>query len=219
MSSYFPIILCALGIAIFTGCEKKPTRSKSTESKDNVNQQLLKEFEVWQAQQDPKQIKKYKRYLADRLEHPPSLFELSYNIHIKQKECSQHRFALAPENQWKNIVKPLQLLEKLKKEGFIEQYKIVSVYRGSDANTCSRGASKSKHLGNYAVDFRVYDQQGHLYAKDDLKIVKALCQFWKTEGKKRNMGLGTYGHYKFHIDVQGYRTWGYDYKRASSECL
>ena len=50
-------------------------------------------------------------------------------------------------------------------------------------------------------------------------MVKALCQFWQTEGKKLKMGLGMYGNNRFHIDTQGYRTWGKDFKSKSSPCL
>jgi len=46
-----------------------------------------------------------------------------------------------------------------------------------------------------------------------------MCQFWKKEGKNFKMGLGVYGNNRYHIDTQGYRTWGKDFKSISSPCL
>lgn len=212
------------GVVLFTvlmflsACDSQNTTQKlpaQTSEKDV----LYQAFNTWKSQQDPKLIQEYQEYLAQHLQHPPSLFELTFNAHIHRPECLQYRFALADKSQWKNVVKPLKLIEKLQTQGLIENYKITSIYRDKQSNECGKGASASKHLGNYAVDFQVLDVRGQPYAKEDLSIQKKLCAYWKTQGYRDRLGLGTYLNHKFHVDVQGFRTWGYTYKRASSACL
>ena len=58
-----------------------------------------------------------------------------------------------------------------------------------------------------------------LAEKERELLVKNMCQFWKVEGKNFKMGLGVYGNNRYHIDTQGHRTWGKDYKSTSSPCL
>lgn len=226
IKSAYPKALAGLMIGFSTilvacdGDQKQQPRASSQQQKaQSQTIKLEKEFEQWLAQQDKQKIQAYQQYLAKHLKHPPSLFELSYNKHVKKQECLQERFSMVPQDKWKNIVAALKLIEKLQQQGLIENYKITSIYRSPSANQCIKAASKSKHLNNYAVDFQVLDKNGNLYASDDLHISKQLCQFWKTKGAALKMGLGTYVQHQFHIDVQGYRTWGSSYSRDSSACL
>ena len=195
--------------------------SSTAHAKDDfgVDKKVLKSFHLWKKQQSSKTIKKYQQFLAKELKQPPTLFELSYNKHIKDPTCLKYQFALAPQQQWKNLVKPLKLLEDLKQTKIIQNYRIVSVYRGQEANECSHGAKGSKHLHNHAVDFHIFDEKGKYYADNDLHVQKKLCEYWKKYGKKLNLGLGTYTSSRFHIDLQGYRTWGYNFKTNTSACL
>lgn len=205
-------------IFLLNACEVQNTTEKLTQQ-GTQQDALYQAFKQWKAAQDPQLLQEYQAYLAQHLQHPPSLFELTFNAHIQRPECLQYRFALADQSQWKNVVQPLKLIEKLHAEGLIENYKVTSVYRDKQSNACGKGASRSKHLGNYAVDFQVLDANGKPYAQDDLSIQKKLCNYWKAYGHRDGLGLGTYLNHKFHIDVQGFRTWGYTYKRASSACI
>lgn len=210
-----------LGLSMILVACKDDTEQQliSTAQPSSNAEKLQQEFETWRQQQDQKQIDAYQQYLAKHLQQPPSLFALSYNIHIKKPECMQYRFGLAPESQWKNIVKPLQLIEKLKQQRIIENYRVTSIYRSVEANKCARGAKLSKHLQNYAVDFQILDAHGQAYPAGDTTIQKRLCDYWRIHGQRLNLGFGTYTQHRFHIDVQGFRTWGHTYKRDSSTCL
>ena len=113
------------------------------------------------------------------------------------------------------MVGSLQLVEKLNHIDFYQHYTITAIYRNPALNACVSGASRSKHIYNYAVDFHVLDpkETNHKVREN---LVKLLCQFWKTEGENFKMGLGVYGNNRYHIDTQGYRTWGKDFKSTSS---
>ena len=207
-----------LSMVFLSGCAES-SAPKQIKDQLAVDQKTLQAFEQWKTQQNSQTLQKYQQFLAKELKQPPTLFELSYNKHISKAECLKYQFALAPQQQWKNLVKPLKLLEDLKQQKIIQNYRIVSVYRGQQANECSRGAKASKHLYNHAVDFQVFNEKAQPYAHDDLSIQKKLCDYWRKHGKKLNLGLGTYTLHRFHIDLQGYRTWGHNYKGNTSACL
>lgn len=222
------LLFSACTILLTTACEKQDTADPSRkmpniQTSNTVtqlqDQRLQHEFQLWKEQQNQQLLLEYQRYLAQRLQHPPSLFELSYNRHISNTQCTPYQFAIAPRHQWENIVQPLQLIERLQALGIIHRYKIGSVYRGAKANQCSRGATGSKHLSKHAVDFQLISTTSQNSNQPDTAVLQKICQFWKQEGQALNMGLGTYQHNKFHIDMSGYRTWGQDYKSASSLCL
>ena len=210
-------ILCLWGSA----CQ--PTQNGTTEQQPKAihktsKPSLKQQFEVWREKQNPALLQAYHQYVAKHLQHPPSEFELMTNQHFMPAECEWTRFYVPPRKYWKNIIPSLQRIEQLQVDGFFQHYQVTSSFRNPDMNTCVRGASKSKHLYNYAVDFQVLD--AHLTTDEQKeKLQKRLCQFWKKEGKRYKMGLGIYQENRFHIDLQGYRTWGSDYSQKSSPCL
>ncbi len=194
------------------------TKNASKQTSQPSEHKYLDQFEQWKKTQDPNQLQQYESYFSSYLKQAPTLYELTFNSHPLNAECAQFRFSLPPEEYWKNLLPTLQLIEKLQLIGLFEHYKIVSVYRSKEANNCVQGAKGSKHLSNYAVDFQTLDAQKKPYA-DTQMIEQRLCHFWRKEGKSQALGLGIYGKQRFHIDTQGYRTWGIGYKSLSSPCM
>lgn len=196
--------------------------TENNEQAKSVQQQttsvLQQQFMAWKVKQDPKVLQAYRQHVASYMRHPPSEFELMTNQNDMPTECEWTRFAVPPQKYWQNIIPSLQLVEKLQLNGFFQRYEVTSSFRNPDMNSCVRGASRSKHLYNYAVDFQVQDADLK-QPEQRAKLQKSLCEFWKKEGKRYKMGLGIYQDNRFHIDLQGYRTWGSDYSQKTSPCL
>lgn len=209
--------------ACLLGCQPSEDKVEKVKplkpnQKQSIMQAHLDQFEQWKKTQNPVELEQYQNYFNAHLKQKPTLFELTYNSHPLGGECEKFRFSLPPKSLWKNLLPTLQLIEKLQLNGVYDHYKIVSVYRSQEANSCVKGAQKSKHLKNYAVDFQTLDQNFKPYADTDL-VEQRLCEFWRKEGRQYRLGLGVYGKQRFHIDTQGYRTWGVGYKSVSSPCL
>lgn len=208
-----------LFISIVCLCSACTPKKEHTEDRreEPHSEKLEQQFQQWKAQQNQNTLNEYHQFIATNLTQAPSLFALAYNGHRMPKQCEQYRFAIPPKKYWNNIINSLKLLEKLNKDQYFSQYKITSTFRSPEVNECIKGAKKSKHLFNYAVDFQILDQ--NLQGMKEQQFTQRMCQFWKIEGRTYRMGFGIYGHNKFHIDTQGYRTWGYSYKTNTSPCL
>ncbi len=212
----FPVLCC---VVLFSACQP----SDSTENNVQLNQnqvnkeQYSDQFEQWKHTQNPEQLKRYEQIFLKHLKQQPTLYELTINSHPLKAECEQYRFALPPEKDWKNLLEPLALIEQLQKQGIYAHYKIVSVYRSPEANRCIGGAKASQHMNNFAVDFQTLDESFQHYPDHDV-MDQQLCQFWRQQGKKLGLGLGVYGKQRYHIDRQGYRTWGIGFRSVSSPC-
>lgn len=122
--------------------------------------------------------------------------------------CSAQPFAVAPAAQWPAVRSTLQLLKTLGDKGILQRYEVVSAYRDPRLNRCAGGAVGSAHTRAFAVDVLLpsWSDPG------------PLCQFWQTQGKAWNMGLGRYPTGRIHIDTAGFRTWGGDFSAGSSFC-
>lgn len=122
--------------------------------------------------------------------------------------CSAQPFAVAPAAQWPAVRSTLQLLKTLGDQGILKRYEVVSTYRDPRLNRCAGGAIGSAHTRAFAVDVLLpsWADPG------------PLCQFWQTQGKVWNMGLGRYPSGRIHIDTAGFRTWGGDFSARSSFC-
>ena len=210
VASTFLVIALLSSAALTMSCQQ-PQEYPEKEQLTLQQQQ----FQAWLKTQPPQHVQAYQQLLARHLKHPPSLFELTYNSHPASKDCLYQPFALPPEKLWANIIPPLKLLENLNHAQVITPYHLSSTYRDPAANICIRGAKGSKHLNNTAIDFQLEDSS----ANNIQMVEQRLCRYWKQYGRSKQMGLGIYGRGRFHIDVQGYRTWGKDYKRVSSACL
>ena len=211
------LLLKPATLALLTASQLACQQDEDTaSSKERAKEHAVQlQFQAWLKTQPTQQIQAYQQLLSTRLEHPPSLFELTYNSHPAPKDCLYQPFALPPEKLWANIIPPLKLLEGLSNTQVITPYHVSSTYRDPTANTCIRGAKASKHLSNTAIDFQLEDSS----ASNIHMVEQRLCSYWKQQGRHQEMGLGIYGRGRFHIDLQGYRTWGKDYKRASSACV
>lgn len=99
------------------------------------------------------------------------------------------------------------MLNQLHKEKYFQGYTLTAMYRSPALNRCIGGAGKSKHLYHYAVDFHVLSPK-ETVSKDREQLVKDMRNFWHEEGKSLKMGLAIYGNNRYHINTQGFRTWG-----------
>lgn len=204
-------------VLLLNACSKHEEKTARPQQ-NSLDQQIEDQFKLWKGKQDPKLLNEYYQFMAQYLKHPPSVLELTANRNFMPEHCYSKRFAIPPKAFWKNVVSSLQLVEKLNGNEYFKTYTITAIYRDPELNKCVGGAGKSKHLSNYAVDFYVLNPKESNETEREL-LIKKMCQFWKVEGKNFKMGLGVYGHNRYHIDTQGYRTWGKDFKSASSPCL
>lgn len=122
--------------------------------------------------------------------------------------CSAQPFAVPPASQWPAVRSTLQLLKTLGDKGILKRYEVVSAYRDQQLNRCAGGAVNSAHMRAFAVDVLL----------PPWADVNPLCQFWQTQGKAWEMGLGRYPSGRIHIDTAGFRTWGGDFSAGSSFC-
>lgn len=122
-------------------------------------------------------------------------------------ECKAQPFQVPPREQWDEVRGVLQLLRELRNTRVLGPFAVVSAYRDEKLNRCSGGSRRSSHM-RFAVDLLP------LAPGDDAK----LCDFWRREGKKWNMGLSRYPSGRIHVDRTGWRTWGADYTRGTSFC-
>lgn len=187
---------------------------KQAYANDLASQEQQK-FLVWSSTQDQNAINEYINFAHKNLGNHIESIDLFINRHEQPENCEANIFSIPPKKLWSKIIKPLKLIKKLEDKGIISTYKVYSSYRDPDANKCLGGAKGSKHMHNSAIDFRVEKLQDNSYENAE----KLLCNFWKKSGSDLNMGLGAYGDGWFHIDLEGYRTWGHNYKGNSSMCV
>jgi hypothetical protein len=134
--------------------------------------------------------------------------------------CDSVYFAIPPREQWPQIVPALKLVrdEVIPVTGRVE---VVSSWRSPAINTCVGGASRSAHMAFKALDL-VTVERG-----DRRKLFADLCTMQRAAGSASRMGLGAYYNPvnplsnlegRFHIDANGFRTWGFDYTAKSNPC-
>ena len=124
------------------------------------------------------------------------------------KECHAQPFEVPPAAQWEKVRDLLILLRELRERQVLPPFEVVSAYRDPRLNRCAGGAPRSSHQ-QFAVDLAPLTRAEG----------ERLCRFWREEGRKWNMGVSRYPSGRIHIDRNGYRTWGANYKRGSSYCL
>jgi hypothetical protein len=126
------------------------------------------------------------------------------------EQCNAEPFAVAPQQQWESVASVLRLLQFLESSGVISgRIQVFSGYRSPALNACAGGAAGSAHARSFALDFKV---------PGPVDPAAALCNFWRTEGRKWNMGYSVYPSGRIHIDTAGYRTWGYDHSGKTAVC-
>lgn len=134
--------------------------------------------------------------------------------------CDRPQFLVPPRKDWRNIV-PVLALVRDGIEPLVGEVEVYSSYRTPDFNTCIGGAGGSRHLGFRALDLVASEQQ------TNRDLFTTLCRFHRQHGARYDMGLGAYfdieregrnRNGRFHVDVSGYRSWGYSQHRDSSAC-
>lgn len=135
------------------------------------------------------------------------------------RRCDIGYFAMPPRELWPNIVPALELVRDhvVPAVGPVE---VLSSYRTPELNACVSGASGSKHLGFFALDLGTHEK------RKGADLYRELCVMQRAAGPRSRMGLGAYfrnheperGSGRFHIDREGYRTWGPDYTMATDPC-
>ena len=135
------------------------------------------------------------------------------------RKCDAQPFAIPPKELWPNIVPALRLVrdEVIPAFGPVQ---VLSSYRTPELNVCAGGAGRSNHLEFSALDLATDPYRG------GEELYRELCAMHADAGRASRMGLGAYydlaeGDYsggRFHIDAQGYRSWGRSYTSASSPC-
>lgn len=134
-------------------------------------------------------------------------------------KCDAEAFLVPPENLWGEIVPALRLVRSYVVPA-VGEVQVLSSYRAPEVNICARGASRSNHLDFEALDLKTKDR------RSGVALYRRLCSMHETAGPASGMGLGAYfdaddpdyAGGRFHIDAEGFRSWGRDYTRASSPC-
>ena len=123
--------------------------------------------------------------------------------------CQASPYAVPPAEQWPAVVSVLRLVGALRAAGVIGSIEVHSGYRDQALNACAGGAARSAHLRSFALDFTSIGPHDP---------TPGLCEFWRTEGRRWNMGLSRYPSGRVHVDTAGYRTWGADHTGATAVC-
>lgn len=137
-----------------------------------------------------------------------------------KRSCRSSEFLIPPKGKWNNLVPVLRFVRK-EVMPIVGPLEAVSAYRTESLNNCVGGARGSRHLTFSGADFITVKKipNSRLFSK--------LCELHRKVGRKHAMGLGAYFDPKndnknaigrFHIDLTGYRTWGFSYRGASSAC-
>jgi hypothetical protein len=125
------------------------------------------------------------------------------------KRCAGPEFEVPPRERWGEVTKVLELVAELKQRGILSAFDGASGYRNPTLNRCAGGAAGSAHATSFALD---------LVPRAGGVDEKALCSFWRGEGRNWNMGLSRYPSGRIHLDTTGWRTWGANHKNGSAFC-
>ncbi len=140
------------------------------------------------------------------------------DAHYAQR-CDLPVFRVPPGELWPNALPALRLVRD-EVEPAVGQVQVLSSYRTPELNQCARGASRSNHLEFSALDLATEDR------RRGAEFYQELCAMQDRAGPESRMGLGAYfdpaepdyAGGRFHIDGEGYRSWGRSYTSASSPC-
>jgi hypothetical protein len=132
---------------------------------------------------------------------------------IDWQQCGAEEYALPDAATWPGAFAALAVI-KTELVPVVGPVEIVSGYRDEALNACAGGSSGSVHRQFGAFDAFVTGPE----SRDEM--IERLCTWHRERGPALQAGLGIYDGKKFHIDagLKGFRTWGSDYRRASSPC-
>jgi hypothetical protein len=180
-------------------------------------------FERWlaEAPQHRDEFAQFETYLANQgVADVVPVWQLTRSDSGLAATCAGRPFAIPPKELWDNAVPVLRFVRDhvVRKIGPVEA---VSAWRSPRANRCSNGATRSKHLTFAGIDF---------VAQRPIKnrqLFSQLCMLQSELGPASRFGLGAYfdpakpqvnRKGRFHIDVSGFRSWGFGYRGESSGC-
>jgi hypothetical protein len=126
--------------------------------------------------------------------------------------CGVAPYSLAPRDYWPHVVPTLRFI-RARIVPALGPVAAVSGYRDPDLNKCSGGAPKSAHALYDALDLVP------LRFNNRDKMIADVCRLHARFGPAAHAGLGFYQGMRFHIDTNGYRTWGSDYHVGTSPCM
>ncbi len=189
---------------------------------DDANVASHRAFEDWLADQPQGEAEfaRFEQFLreegVDEIVPNWQLFRIDGSFAAR---CEQGQFAIPPEQLWPRIVPALRLVRD-KVEPQTGEVEVLSAFRSPGINDCVNGAGGSKHLAFAALDLATPDRQA------DAEFFRTLCAMQQSAGADSRMGLGAYfdpaepgrSRGRFHIDAEGFRTWGFDYSSRSSPC-
>ncbi len=180
-------------------------------------------FERWLAA-DPQRsadFSKFEAHLtAEGVAGVVPVWQLTRSATKLTAACRQEPFAVPPPELWNNAV-PVLSFVRTQVVPAIGPVEAVSAWRSERVNRCANGANRSKHLSFAGIDFVAERpiENRELFAK--------LCALQAKLGPASRFGLGAYfdpakplvnRKGRFHIDVAGYRSWGFGYRGESSGC-
>lgn len=171
-------------------------------------------YAAWLATSDhARSVAAFERELAQRdIADVVPTFEILRTA-IDWQRCGADEYALPDASTWPGAFAALTVI-KQELVPVIGRVEIVSGYRHAALNSCAGGSSGSVHRQFGAFDAFVTGPE----SRDEM--IARLCAWHRDRGPALQAGLGIYNGKKFHIDagLKGYRTWGSDYRRASSPC-
>jgi Peptidase M15 len=193
--------LCLLALVVLAGCA-----SRAPEAPEDSR--VPAAFERWRAD-NAETVADFERFLrAESLRGVVPLHELLRSASSWQ-DCRAEPFAVPPQAQWPDVAAVMRVLQELRAERVLDVFEVHSGYRDPLLNACAGGATRSAHLRRFAVD---------LTPRARPAVMAELCQFWRSRGRERDMGLGQYPSGRIHIDTMGHRSWGADGSLRSSPC-
>lgn len=199
---------------------KTPPAQLRVEQNTHLHRAPPQSYDQWLKQSAHKdQVNHYYNYLIrHNVNHAAPMFELLKSARDWQR-CGREPYSIPSSELWDNLTPTLKVLQNLQDRKILNDIEITSVYRDASLNQCANGSAGSKHVHNSALDFRIGSE--YPSSSDFEKIARSkqkLCDYWKENGARLNMGLGVYASGQIHIDTQGFRTWGPDFTRNSSIC-
>ncbi|MBD3728847.1 MAG: hypothetical protein IE933_04000 [Sphingomonadales bacterium] len=214
------LLLLIAGAAVALFADRLPSRNAPLSAASRYSRSS---FEIWLAEdsQRPREYAEFERFLARHgvAGVVPNWQLLRTDVNDRSG-CPRPAFFMPPRDQWQHIVPSLRLLRDhlIPRIGSLE---VVSAYRTEAFNECVGGASRSKHLGFRALDLVAPG------SADKRQMFATLCRLQAELGPGSKFGLGAYfdpaspsrnSTGRFHVDVEGYRSWGSSQHADSSGC-
>ena len=212
------LLSVVLAVAVLSGCDA------ATDATRPASRYSEAAFDRWLAQDGGRResFGRFEAFLAEQgVSDVVPAWQLLRTDANYATRCGFGAFEMPAEEKWPAIVPTLRLVrqEVIPVVGRVE---VFASDRSDELNACVNGALQSRHRAFAAVDLVAAGPA------DRDRLFADLCAMHRRVGARTRMGLGAYldparpwlnRKGRFHIDQSGFRTWGFDYHRASSYCL